>query len=69
GENDISTFQRTLPWDHAAGALWLNEAGGKVARYDGSEYRVDEPEKKGLLGASSPDLWEAFAARMNGTLS
>jgi len=69
GENDISTFQRTLPWDHAAGALWLNEAGGKVARYDGSDYRVDEPEKKGLLGASSPDLWEAFAKRMQGSLS
>ena len=69
GENDISTFQRTLPWDHAAGALWLNEAGGKVARYDGSEYRVDETDRKGLLGASSPDLWEAFAGRMNGSLS
>ena len=69
GENDISTFQRTLPWDHAAGALWLNEAGGKVARYDGTEYRVDEPDRKGLLGASHPDLWEAFAARMQGTLS
>lgn len=68
GENDISTFQRTLPWDHAAGALWLNEAGGKVARYDGSEYRVDEPERKGLLGASHPDLWEAFAKRLQGQL-
>jgi fructose-1,6-bisphosphatase/inositol monophosphatase family enzyme len=69
GENDISTFQRTLPWDHAAGALWLNEAGGKVARFDGSDYRVDEPERKGLLGASSSNLWEAFAARWQGTLS
>ncbi|WP_298302964.1 inositol monophosphatase family protein [uncultured Erythrobacter sp.] len=68
GENDISTFQRTLPWDHAAGALWLNEAGGKVARYDGSEYRVDEPNRKGLLGASSPNLWEAFARRMSNSL-
>jgi fructose-1,6-bisphosphatase/inositol monophosphatase family enzyme len=64
GENDISTFQRTLPWDHAAGALWLNEAGGKVARYDGSEYRVDETQRTGLLGASSPALWDAFAERM-----
>ena len=30
GENDVSIFERTLAWDHAAGALWLNEAGGKV---------------------------------------
>jgi fructose-1,6-bisphosphatase/inositol monophosphatase family enzyme len=61
GENDISTFECTLPWDHAAGALWLNEAGGKVARYDGSDYRVDETDRKGLLGASNPALWDRFA--------
>ena len=32
----------TLAWDHAAGVLLLNEAGGKVARPDGQPYRVDE---------------------------
>ena len=42
GQNDVSIFERTLSWDHAAGALWLNEAGGKAARPDGSPYRVDE---------------------------
>lgn len=69
GENDISVFKRTLAWDHAAGVLWLNEAGGKAARYDGSEYRVDEHERTGMIGASHPDLWEAFARRMDGLLS
>jgi fructose-1,6-bisphosphatase/inositol monophosphatase family enzyme len=64
GENDISTFQRTLAWDHAAGVLWLNEAGGKAARLDGSEYRVDEADKPGLVGASSPAIWDAFVARV-----
>jgi fructose-1,6-bisphosphatase/inositol monophosphatase family enzyme len=64
GENDISTFQRTLPWDHAAGVLWLNEAGGKVARLDGSEYRVDETDRPGLVGASSPAIWDEFVARV-----
>ena len=29
GVNDVSLFERTLSWDHAAGTLWLNEAGGK----------------------------------------
>ena len=62
GENDVSIFQRTLAWDHAAGALWLNEAGGKVARPDGSPYRVND-ERTGMLGASSPRLWEELAAR------
>lgn len=64
GTNDVSLFERTLPWDHAAGVLWLNEAGGKVARPDGSPYRVDEWERPGLIGAASPALWDALAARM-----
>jgi fructose-1,6-bisphosphatase/inositol monophosphatase family enzyme len=64
GQNDVSIFERTLPWDHAAGALWLNEAGGKCARFDGSPYRVDEWERKGLLGAASPALWDEMAGRL-----
>lgn len=66
GENDISSFKRTLAWDHAAGILWLNEAGGKAARLDGSEYRVDEHDKPGLVGASSPALWDEFVGRVMG---
>lgn len=62
GQNDVSTYNRTLPWDHAAGALWLNEAGGKVARYDGSEYFVDEHARPGMLAASTPALWKAYMA-------
>ena len=62
GVNDVSIFERTLAWDHAAGALWLEEAGGKVARPDGSPYRVDEWDRKGLLGASTPGLWDELAA-------
>jgi fructose-1,6-bisphosphatase/inositol monophosphatase family enzyme len=64
GENDVSIFERTLPWDHAAGILWLNEAGGKAARPDGSPYRVDEKGRTGLLGAASPKLWDDLAERM-----
>jgi len=64
GENDVSIFERTLAWDHAAGALWLNEAGGKVARPDGSPYRVDEPDRTGMIGAASPTLWDDLAARL-----
>lgn len=63
GENDVSSFQRTLPWDHAAGVLWLNEAGGKAARLDGSAYRVDERGRTGLVGAANPAIWDAFVER------
>lgn len=66
GENDVSIFERTLAWDHAAGCLWLEEAGGKAARPDdGSPYRVDEWDRKGLVAAATPSLWEAMAARIN----
>lgn len=64
GENDVSSFKRTLPWDHAAGVLWLNEAGGKAARLDGSNYRVDDSDRPGLIAASHPAIWEAFVERV-----
>ena len=60
GVNDISVFERTLPWDHAAGVLFVNEAGGMVARPDGTPYRTDQHGQTGLFAASSPALFEAF---------
>ncbi len=60
GVNDISVFERTLPWDHAAGVLFVNEAGGKSARPDGSPYRTDQHGQKGLFAASSPALFDQF---------
>lgn len=64
GQNDVSIFERTLAWDHAAGVLFTNEAGGRAARPDGSEYRVDRHLEPGLIGAASPALWDELAARM-----
>lgn len=66
GANDVTIFNRTLAWDHAAGALWLNEAGGRAARPDGSPYRVDEHDRRGLLAAASPKLWDELAERYGG---
>ncbi len=63
GQNDVSIFERTLAWDHAAGALFLNEAGGKAARPDGTPYRVDD-HRSGLIGAAAPALWDALAERL-----
>ncbi|RJY10179.1 inositol monophosphatase family protein [Aurantiacibacter aquimixticola] len=64
GENDVSIFERTLAWDHAAGVLWLNEAGGKAARMDGSPYRVDADIYGGLIGAASPRQFDLMAERL-----
>lgn len=64
GTNDVSLFEKTLAWDHAAGVLFLNESGGKAARPDGSAYRVDRHLEPGLIGASSPALFDAMAERL-----
>lgn len=65
GTNDVSVFERTLAWDHAAGVLFLNEAGGKAARPDGRPYRVDEAHLPGLIGAASPALFDQLAERLS----
>jgi len=64
GQNDVSIFERTLPWDHAAGVLFINEAGGKAARPDGSPFLVKEHGRPGLIGAATPELWDELADRM-----
>lgn len=68
GTNHISTFERSLPWDHAAGILFLNEAGGKTARWNGNPYRPAD-RKTGLLGASSPKLWDEAAELLGSVFS
>ncbi len=64
GTNDVSLFEKTLAWDHAAGVLFLNESGGKAARPDGTPYRVNRHLEPGLIGASSPALFDAMAERL-----
>lgn len=66
GVNDLALFERTLPWDHAPGALFVNEAGGRVARPDGSPYRIGADPGRGLLAAASPALWDEAAAILYG---
>lgn len=56
GATDVALFERALPWDHAPGALFVDEAGGRVGRPDGAPYRVAE-RRRGLLVAATPQLW------------
>ena len=64
-ENHIAVFQRTLPWDHAAGALFLSEAGGRVSRWDGSPYAFHDGGL-GIVAASSTSLWKSALETLNG---
>ena len=65
GQNDLALFWRTHVWDHAPGALILTEAGGKIARLDGTPYSVAQTGK-GLLAAATPAMWDQAAAILLG---
>lgn len=56
-ERDFCFFWRTLPWDHAPGALFLQEAGGVARRVDGESY-LPADGKTGLLVARNADICE-----------
>lgn len=58
GEVDFTLYWRTLPWDHAPGALLVQEAGGRVARLDGSPYRPGDG-RTGLIVAPDAARWRA----------
>jgi len=65
GTNDLALFWRAMPWDHAPGALFLEEAGGRIARIDGKPYRLGD-DRPGLLAAASPRLWDETAEQLFG---
>ena len=65
GANDLALFWRTHVWDHAPGALILTEAGGKVARLDGTPYSITQTGK-GLLAAASAEMWDRAATILLG---
>lgn len=52
-------YNKLMPWDHLAGVLIHQEAGGYSARFDCSEYRAGLVEG-GLLVAPDRDSWQAL---------
>ena len=64
GEHDVAIYERTLPWDHAAGSLFLNEAGGTCLRLDGTPYRVDDG-RRGMVGAANRELFDQLVVRLS----
>jgi myo-inositol-1(or 4)-monophosphatase len=48
------------PWDTAAGALIVEEAGGKVSRFDGSAFKIDSSETLASNGLIHPALVQEF---------
>lgn len=58
GAMDFLLYWRTMPWDHAPGAILVAEAGGIVARPDGRPFLCD-PATRGILSARDENLWRA----------
>lgn len=57
GQMDFAIFSRTEPWDHLAGILLLQEAGGVAQRYDETPYQLTA-RRQVLLNASTPEVWD-----------
>ncbi|MDG4828337.1 inositol monophosphatase family protein [Solwaraspora sp. WMMD1047] len=56
GIQHFALFWRTLPWDHAPGALLVGETGGVARRLDGSPYQPADG-RAGLLVAANEEIW------------
>lgn len=58
GNVDAIIYSRSLPWDHAPGALMVEEMGGIVRYRDGSPFTPSRQESVGLVAAASPEVWD-----------
>ena len=59
GRMHFGVYTRMNPWDHAAGFLLHQEAGGIARMGDGSDYR---PAERGFVCLLTPDedLWQTM---------
>ncbi|HYM32035.1 MAG TPA: inositol monophosphatase [Candidatus Cybelea sp.] len=59
GSSHFAIYNRIMPWDHAPGAMMVEEAGGFAARIDGRRYRPGDPVAgEPLLVAPDREHWE-----------
>lgn len=56
GRIHFAYYRRLNPWDHAAGVLMFQEAGGHAALLDGTAYRPF-PGPVGVLLAPDQQVW------------
>jgi fructose-1,6-bisphosphatase/inositol monophosphatase family enzyme len=65
GSCHFMVYHRLMPWDHAAGELIYREAGGYVARLDGSPYSPASTQG-GLIAAPDRASWTALREALFG---
>ena len=57
GHAQFLCYNKLMPWDHLAGTLMAQEAGGYAARLDGSPYLPHHVDG-GLIVATDQDCWQ-----------
>lgn len=62
GTSQLCTFSNLNPWDHAAGVLIHQEAGGYSAFLEGDIYKPAVRNKRGILSAPSKKIWDRVRA-------
>lgn len=63
GDKDFVIYYRLLPWDHAAGALAITEAGGAALHVTGESYAPLSPNQVTIF-AATPELAETVRASL-----
>ena len=63
GGAHFAVYNKLMPWDHLPGALIHQEAGGHLARWDGSDY-LPSHTGGGLLVAPDKESWQAIQAAL-----
>lgn len=64
---DFTFYWMTRPWDHAAGSLIVEEAGGWSRRLDGTPYAPAQ-QGSGLLVSTTPSVWRTARTSVFGAL-
>jgi fructose-1,6-bisphosphatase/inositol monophosphatase family enzyme len=65
GEAQFAVYNKCMPWDHVPGLALLQEQGFKYARFDGTPYRMNDPQG-GLLIAPR-DKWDEIQGVLFGS--
>ncbi|MFI4999716.1 MAG: inositol monophosphatase family protein [Reyranellales bacterium] len=56
GRAGFCLYGMTKPWDHAAGALMMAEAGGGALQFGGKPYQPAQGRDSGIIGAATQEV-------------
>ncbi|MDB5491736.1 MAG: Inositol-monophosphatase [Micavibrio sp.] len=63
GKAEFVVVNHMKPWDHLAGALMVQEAGGVAAKFDGSKYLPGD-ETGGIIVANNPAIMKQLSDKI-----